>query len=93
MLRHGPKLERQQLLLARFVEIGTELFAMTAACLRADHELKSDDMSADERAALRQLVSYFCQASRLRIEELFRALCKNADRDGYRVAQDVLEDN
>jgi alkylation response protein AidB-like acyl-CoA dehydrogenase len=93
MLRNGPKLERQQLLLARFVEIGTELFAMTAACLRADHELKSGGTSADERTALRQLVNYFCQASRLRIEELFRALSKNADRDGYRVAQEVLEDN
>src|SRR5207244_4263127 len=34
MLRHGPKLERKQLLLARFVEIGTELFAITAVCLR-----------------------------------------------------------
>src|ERR1051325_375246 len=33
MVQHGPKLERQQLLLARFVEIATELFAITATCL------------------------------------------------------------
>ena len=91
MLRHGPKLERQQLLLARFVEIGTELFAMTAACLRAEHELTSNNATAGQRAALRHMVSYFCHTSRLRIEELFRALSKNADRDGYRVAQDVLK--
>ena len=90
MLRHGPKLERQQLLLGRFVELGTELFAMTATCLRADHELKSGQLNAEQQAALLQLVDYFCQASRLRIEELFRALRKNADRDGYRLAQDLL---
>src|SRR5437667_5403201 len=36
MLVHGPKLERQQVLLGRFVDIGAELFAVTAACARAD---------------------------------------------------------
>jgi alkylation response protein AidB-like acyl-CoA dehydrogenase len=90
MLRNGPKLERQQLLLGRFVELGTELFAMTATCLRAEHEIKSGQVNAEQRAGLLQLVGYFCQASRLRIEELFRALRKNADHAGYRVAQDCL---
>jgi len=47
-------------------------------------------VNAEQRAALLQLVGYFCQASRLRVEELFRALRKNADRAGYRVAQDCL---
>src|SRR2546430_1103001 len=36
MLVYGPKLERQQVLLGRFVDIGTEIFAITAACTRAD---------------------------------------------------------
>jgi hypothetical protein len=90
MLRHGPKLERQQLLLGRFVELGTEIFALTATCLRAEHDLQSSELSAEQRKALSQLVDFFCHASRLRIEELFRALRSNADRAGYRVAQDVL---
>ncbi|HWX19475.1 MAG TPA: acyl-CoA dehydrogenase family protein [Candidatus Binatia bacterium] len=90
MLRHGPKLERQQLLLGRFVEIGTELFALTATCLRAEHELSSSEVSAERGTALLQLADYFCQASRLRIEELFRGVRKNADRSGYRLAQDAL---
>src|SRR4029077_18961348 len=43
MLRHGPKLEREQLLLGRLVDIGTELFAITATCLRAEALAQSGD--------------------------------------------------
>jgi hypothetical protein len=32
MMRFGPKLDREQLLLSRFVGIATELFAMSATC-------------------------------------------------------------
>ena len=92
MLRHGPKLERQQLLLGRFVDIGTELFAITATCLRAERLIESDPTNADN-AGLLDLVDYFCQASRLRIEEKFRAIRRNADRPGYRLAQQVLAGN
>jgi hypothetical protein len=35
MARFGPKLERKQAVLFRFVDIGAELFAMSAACVRA----------------------------------------------------------
>src|ERR1051326_2623371 len=87
MLRYGPKLERQQLLLGRFVEIATELFAITATCLRAEQMVKSDPAQKDK---LMLLVNYFCEASRLRIEEKFRGLRKNADRAGYKLAQQVL---
>jgi hypothetical protein len=87
MLRYGPKLERQQLLLGRFVEIATEIFAITATCLRAEQLMKGDPAEKDR---LIPLVNYFCQASHLRIEEKFRGLHKNADRAGYKLAQQVL---
>jgi hypothetical protein len=89
MLRHGPKLERQQLLLGRFVDIGAELFAITATCLRAERLLASGTGSVED-SNLPHLVDYFCQASRLRIEEKFRGIRRNADQAGYRLAQEVL---
>jgi alkylation response protein AidB-like acyl-CoA dehydrogenase len=81
MARFGPKLERQQILLGRFVDIGTELFAITASCSRAQ--------SLDTGEA-RALADYFCRMSRLKVEALFRDVRHNRDAEGYRVAQQVL---
>jgi 3-hydroxyacyl-CoA dehydrogenase/alkylation response protein AidB-like acyl-CoA dehydrogenase/enoyl-CoA hydratase/carnithine racemase len=92
MVRNGPKLERQQLLLGRFVDIGAELFAITATCLRAERLIKQDPAGAN-KAELLQLVDYFCSASRLRIEEKFRGVHRNADRASYRLAQQMLAAN
>ena len=92
MLRHGPKLERQQLLLGRFVDIGTELFAMTAVCLRGERLLSSKEPSAD-RAELPGLIDYFCRTSRERIGQHFHAIHHNADNAGYRVAQKIIAGN
>ncbi len=81
MARFGPKLERQQILLGRFVDIGTELFAITASCSRAQ--------SIDTEEA-KALADYFCRMSRLKVGELFRGVHDNRDGEGYRLAQQVL---
>ncbi len=86
MVRFGPKLERQQVLLGRFVDIGAELFAITASCLRAQALLKANRNSSE----VRDLADYFCNTARLRIAHLFRELHHNADGKGYRLAQKVL---
>jgi hypothetical protein len=88
MLVHGPKLDRQQVLLGRFVDIGTELFAIAATCSRAQGLLAARDESR-KRETL-ELVDYFCRSARFRIERNFAGLRHNADRQGYRLAQDVL---
>jgi alkylation response protein AidB-like acyl-CoA dehydrogenase len=90
MLRHGPKLERQQLLLGRFVDIAAELFAMTATCLRADQMMASEPNTGNGSDIL-HLADYFCRAARLRVEEKFRGVRSNADGASYRLAQRVLE--
>ena len=81
MARYGPKLEREQVLLGRFVDIATELFAIAATCSRA-HALR-------EPSAI-EIADVFCRNARLRIERLFHGLHHNADRASYRLAQRVL---
>src|SRR5437870_11673833 len=88
MLVHGPKLDRQQVLLGRFVDIGTELFAIAATCSRAQALITESDQ-ARKRDTL-ELVDYFCRAARLRIDRNFAGLRRNTDRQGYRLAQEVL---
>ena len=83
MARFGPKLEKQQILLGRFVDIGTELFAITATCARAQ-SLETEEA--------RTLAHYFCGMSRLKIEALFRDVHDNRDAAGYRLAQQILAD-
>ncbi|MEO6053546.1 MAG: acyl-CoA dehydrogenase family protein [Chthoniobacterales bacterium] len=87
MLRFGPSLEKRQMLLGRFVEIGTELFAMSAACSRAQALLNRKDVDADSAI---KLADYFCCSAQLRIEQRFDALQRNTDSDGCKIAKDVM---
>lgn len=88
MAKHGPKLEREQVLLGRFVDIGAELFAMVATCSRA--AALAREGSDASRAEVVQLADYFCASARLRIDQLFDGLKANVDRQGYKLAQTVL---
>ncbi|MGV3533053.1 MAG: acyl-CoA dehydrogenase domain-containing protein, partial [Chthoniobacteraceae bacterium] len=81
MARFGPKLEREQVLLGRFVDIGSELFAISASCARAQQ--------LNEPSAI-ALADYFCQLAHLKIDQLFEAIHHNADHAGYKLAQRVL---
>ena len=91
ILRYGPKLEREQLLLGRFVDIGAELFAMTAVCLRSKRLLGSAG-SAGDTENLPGLVDCFCRDARLRIERRFKEVHHNTDRMSYQLAQKLLAD-
>jgi hypothetical protein len=91
MVKHGPKLEREQVLLGRFVEIGAELFAMVASCSRAASLARQG--TATEAGEVMHLADYFCASARLRIERLFDGLTANTDRAGYEVAQTLLKND
>jgi alkylation response protein AidB-like acyl-CoA dehydrogenase len=88
MLRLGPKLEREQILLGRFVGIGTELFAIAASCSRAQYLINE----GKNHAEVLSLVEHFCCESRRRVDEFFRGIRDNNDTMGYRLAQNILAD-
>ena len=87
MVRFGPKLEYRQAVLFRLVDVGAELFAMAATCARARWLLRQDAATGKRAVALADL---FCREARGRIQGKFKQLWRNADAEGYRVAQDVL---
>jgi alkylation response protein AidB-like acyl-CoA dehydrogenase len=86
MARYGPKLDREQLLLSRFVGIATELFAISATCSFAQSKIDSG-ASRDE---ILSLANYFCRAARLRIDHHFAGTSDNVDRRGYALTQELL---
>ena len=91
MVRFGPKLEKRQMVLARLVEIGAELLAITAACSRAHAIAARDGEAAEEdgRSAV-ELADVFSRQARRRVEERFAAVFDNDDVPTYRLAQGVL---
>ncbi|KAA9154436.1 acyl-CoA dehydrogenase [Amycolatopsis acidicola] len=82
MARWQAALEKRQGFLGRIVDIGAELFAMSACCVRAEME---------DTAAARELADVFCRQSRLRIENLFDALWDNTDDADYELTSRVLD--
>jgi alkylation response protein AidB-like acyl-CoA dehydrogenase len=87
MARHGPKLEHRQAVLFRLVDIGAELYAISATCVRA--RALAAERPGDESPL--RLADLFCRQARKRVEALFAALFDADDRPAYRVAQEVLE--
>ena len=91
MVRFGLGLEKRQAVLGRLVEIGAELFAMSASCSRA--QMLQTSKSAEDRARgsqAKDLADIFCRLARRRIQDRFRSLFRNDDVAVYRIAQRVL---
>ncbi len=84
MVRYGPKLERKQAVLFRGVDIGAELFAIAAACVRADDEARRGN------AAALELADVFCRQARRRVDQLFRDFYGPNDGAIYALSQKVL---
>ncbi|MFJ4695659.1 acyl-CoA dehydrogenase family protein [Streptomyces sp. NPDC088766] len=86
MSRWQGRMETKQNFLGRIVDIGAELFAMSAACVRAEL-LRSRGEHGREAY---QLADVFCRQSRIRIEELFTRLWSNTDDLDRKVVRGVL---
>ena len=86
MARFGPKLDREQLLLSRFVAIATELFAISATCSFAQYKIDHGE-SPDE---VLSVANYFCNSARARIDNYFAGARRNVDKRGYQLTQELL---
>ncbi len=82
MTRWQGRLERKQGFLSRIVDIGAELFAMSAACVRA----RSERSTRPEGVELADL---FCEQARVRVESLFDGLWRNTDAADVALAKKV----
>ncbi len=90
MSRWQTRLERKQGFLGRAVDIGAELFAMSAACVRA--QMDAADGTQDRAKTSFELADAFCTQARGRIRKLFSGLWDNTDALDVRVARRVLGD-
>ncbi|WP_165987623.1 acyl-CoA dehydrogenase family protein [Streptomyces sp. YIM 98790] len=88
MSRWQGGLESRQSFLGRIVDIGAELFAMSAACVRAER-LR---VRTDHGGPAYELADAFCRQAHLRVETLFRDLWHNTDTADRLITTHVLAD-
>jgi alkylation response protein AidB-like acyl-CoA dehydrogenase len=88
MARWQAGTEAHGAFLGRIVDIGAELFAISAAVVYTQTQMRDHP----ERAAeTQQLAQVFCNQAQLRAERLFHDLWTNADGANHRLALDVLK--
>ncbi|PZG07043.1 acyl-CoA dehydrogenase family protein [Nonomuraea aridisoli] len=85
MSRWQGALEHKQSFLGRIVDIGAELFAMTAVCVKAAEDSK------DLGRRPYELADTFCHQARRRVDGLFERLWDNSDSQDARLAGYVLD--
>jgi len=83
MMLYRRGLQQKQVILARLVDIGAELFAMTAVLSRA--------ASLHGPSGCEPVADLFCRQARRRIGVLHRAVYRNDDQFAYDRALDVLD--
>ena len=83
MMIHQAKLEKKQAFLFRIVEMGAELFAMSATIAYAQQQ---QDKNAQN------LADAFCNEAKQRIKGNFKALWNNDDAQRYQLAREILDE-
>lgn len=88
MARWQAKLEQRQGFLGRVVDIGAELFAMSAACVHAESQRAADPVVGQQAY---ELAEVFCAQATLRVEALFRGLWDNTDASDVQLTRNLLQ--
>jgi alkylation response protein AidB-like acyl-CoA dehydrogenase len=84
MSRWQARMEDREVFLGRVVDIGAELFAMAAVCVRANAERET-------RPEGMELADLFCKQAKVRAEALFTALWDNTDAVDAKAAKRILD--
>ena len=85
MTKYQQKLESKQSILNRVVDIGTELFAISAVCSYAAM------LAKDGQANAVDLADSFCCDARKRIDATFKeSASNNTDRQNLKIAKKIL---
>jgi alkylation response protein AidB-like acyl-CoA dehydrogenase len=87
MAKYQQKLEKEQLVMSAFVDIGTDLFAMASTLSYAEYLL--GQRGGDP--TLQDLADLFCMQARDRIEINFRGARRNFNRLKEKVGEAVLD--
>ncbi|WP_201359529.1 acyl-CoA dehydrogenase family protein [Mycobacterium paraintracellulare] len=88
MARWQAKLEQRQGFLGRVVDIGAELFAMSAACVHAESQRAADPVVGQQAY---ELAEAFCAQATVRVEALFRGLWDNTDASDVQLTRNLLQ--
>jgi len=89
MALNGPKLEKRQVLLGHFVDVGSELFVWSCALAHAESRITDASMPEHEIGKLVRLVRFFGKITRERIAASFAKLPAGLDVESWKVAQEV----
>ncbi|MFO1521768.1 MAG: acyl-CoA dehydrogenase family protein [Kiritimatiellia bacterium] len=84
MLRHGPRLEREQVLLGHLVDIGSHIFAIAAVCARARALRETEGVPAVTLAV------HACLDLEHRADRSFREIARHHRPSSYQTARELL---
>jgi len=87
MGKYQEKLEREQIIMRRFVDIGTDLFAMAATLNYADAHLAT----CEDKDSIQDLCDLFCSDARERVEDNFKRVKRNHNDKYTRIAKHAME--
>ena len=91
MARHGPALEKRQLLLGRLVDVAAELYALTSAHLRAGVILRHEaESTSTDRSEIPAVLSFLDKRTKCRVNRLFRELHENPDAKARSLSRKIL---
>jgi alkylation response protein AidB-like acyl-CoA dehydrogenase len=89
MVLNGPQLEKRQVVLGHFVDVGAELFVWSCALGYAQNKVNDSALHEAEIDKLVRLVRFFGKMTRERLATSFRHLKENLDTESWQVAQEV----